>query len=163
MNRLFLRVILLSVFVIALVACNSDDIDDVYPVIDMTSASSFPQNCDTIYTGETFTFVAQFSDNRELGAFSIDIHHNFDHHSHSTEVSNCEMGDVKEPTDDVFLYIQTWDIPEDSKNHQANIDISVPEGVDAGDYHFFIALTDREGWQTVRGISIKIGDRPVDN
>ncbi len=163
MNRLFLRVILLSVFVIALVACNSDDIDDVYPVIDMTSASSFPQNCDTIYTGETFTFVAQFSDNRELGAFSIDIHHNFDHHSHSTEVSNCEMGDVKEPTDDVFLYIQTWDIPEGSKNHQANIDISVPEGVDTGDYHFFIALTDREGWQTVRGISIKIEDRPVDN
>lgn len=160
MKRFFLKMIFLLGSVIVLFSCRPDNIDDVYPVIDMTAPNSFPQNCDTIYRGETFTFVAEFSDNQELGAFSIDIHNNFDHHSHSTEVSNCDMDAVKEPTDDVFLYINSWEIPEGSQKYQANISIPVPEAADTGDYHFFIALTDREGWQSVRGISIKITDRP---
>jgi hypothetical protein len=28
---------------------------------------------------------------------------------------------------------------------------------DAGDYHFFISLTDVTGWRAEKGISIKIG------
>nr|WP_229206214.1 DUF4625 domain-containing protein [Dyadobacter fermentans] len=40
--------------------------------------------------------------------------------------------------------------------HVANQQIDVPADIDPGDYHFMIRLTDKEGWQTIRGISIKI-------
>ena len=36
------------------------------------------------------------------------------------------------------------------------MEIKVPENVDSGDYHFMILLTDEEGWQTIKGLSIKI-------
>jgi hypothetical protein len=32
----------------------------------------------------------------------------------------------------------------------------VPEDVDTGDYHFLIKVTDKEGWQAIRGLSIDI-------
>lgn len=28
--------------------------------------------------------------------------------------------------------------------------------IDAGDYHFMIRVTDKEGWQTMKGLSLKI-------
>lgn len=125
----------------------------------MTGEDAFPKNCDTIYRGETFVFRAAFSDNQELGAFSIDIHHNFDNHIHTTELEQCEFDPPKTPTDSVFVFIETYEIPSGLKNYRPEIPITVPAHVDKGDYHFFIRLTDKEGWQTVMGLGIKILDK----
>ncbi len=144
-----------------LISCTNEDLDDEYPVIDALYEQTFPQNCDTIYRGESFQFQARFTDNKELGAYNIDIHNNFDHHSHSTEVSECTLDPEKTPTDDVFLFISdNLEIPEGLTSYVATYEIEVPENVDTGDYHFFLTLTDRRGWETRRGLSIKIVDRP---
>ena len=70
-------------------SCEKDDetVDNDAPVIDL-SADAFPVQCSTLKRGETFTFKTKFSDNVELGTYSIDIHHNFDHHSHAPSLKN---------------------------------------------------------------------------
>ena len=98
---------------------------------------------------------SNLSDNVELGSSSIDIHHNFDHHSHSTEVNSCEMQPIKLPVNP-FLLVKTFQIAAGQKSYSINEELTVPLDVDPGDYHFLIRLTDKAGWQTIKGVSIKI-------
>lgn len=139
------------------IACNQDEtaIDTEYPVIDTSAPGTFPVQCSTLQRGEVFTFKATFSDNIAVGSYSLDIHHNFDHHSHSTEVSDCQTDPVKKPVNP-FLLIKSFDITPGQQRFQASQQIEIPTDIDPGDYHFMIRLTDKEGWQTIRGISIKI-------
>ncbi|MEZ5195736.1 MAG: DUF4625 domain-containing protein [Bacteroidales bacterium] len=137
-----------------------DEIDNVKPVIDLSIPDAFPVNCDTLYFGESFGLKALFTDNAELGSYSIDIHNNFDHHSHSTEVTECSLDPIKDPVNP-FLFIEDYSIPSGLKEHDPNISILITSGngngdYDEGDYHFFISLTDKEGWSTQKGISIKM-------
>ncbi|MGV8138991.1 MAG: DUF4625 domain-containing protein [Mangrovibacterium sp.] len=140
--------------------CSKDEVDDEKPEIDLTVSGAFPQNCDTLYFGETFAFKALFTDNTELGSFSIDIHNNFDHHSHTTEVTECNLDDVKDPVN-AYVSIEDYDIPEGMNTYETLLGITIPDSdnngkFDEGDYHFFISLTDKEGWSIQKGLSIKI-------
>jgi len=130
-------------------------IDTVYPVIDITGATAFPKQCSQVKRGEKFVFRAALSDNTTLGSVSVDIHHNFDHHTHSTEVETCGMDAVKIPVLP-FLLIQSYPIPVGLGSFEVQQEITVPADIDPGDYHFMIRLTDKEGWQTIKGLSIKI-------
>lgn len=151
-----------SLFIAALLlagtGCQKDDeaiIDTEYPVINISAADAFPKQCSSVERGQKITFKATFNDNVELGSFSLDIHHNFDHHTHSTEAGNCDLDGVKTPVDP-YLFIKNYDIPAGQKTYEATIELMVPAHVDPGDYHFMIRLTDKEGWQTLKGLSIKI-------
>ena len=151
---LFLALAILNVCI------KDDETDKQKPLIDLTIQGAFPVNCDTIYFGESFVFKVFFSDNTELGSFSIDIHHNFNHHSHSTEVTECNLYPKKNPVNP-FVFIQDYDIPAGLQEYETNQTISVPSGnsgglFDEGDYHFFLRLTDKEGWSTQKGLSIKM-------
>ncbi len=154
-----LPIVFMIMLMAAAWACSKEDIDDEPPVIIMSEPHHSPQPCDTVYAGETFMFRATFTDNEELGAYSIDIHHNFDHHSHSTDYEECELDPTKDPTDDVFLFIETYTIPDGQITYDAEVPIEVPENADPGDYHLFVALTDKEGWQTIKGFGIKVAGR----
>ncbi|MEJ7560014.1 MAG: DUF4625 domain-containing protein [Pedobacter sp.] len=138
-------------------ACKKEEaaIDTEYPVIDISTAAAFPKQCSTVKRGESFTFKAVLSDNTTLGSVSVDIHHNFDHHTHSTEVAACDMASVKTPVKP-FLLIQSYPIPSGMASFETNQRIDIPADIDPGDYHFMIRLTDKEGWQTIKGLSIKI-------
>lgn len=146
---------LLSVF--ALSSCSSDnnEIDTEYPVIDISASNSFPIQCSEITRGQKITFRAKFTDNAALGSYSLDIHHNFDHHTHSTEVNDCVADPIKKPVNPM-LYINSVTIPDGQKSYEAVQEITIPTDIDPGDYHFMIRLTDKEGWQTIKGLSIKI-------
>lgn len=142
------------------ISCNREEVDKEKPQIDLTILGAFPINCDTLYFGETFTFKMLFTDNIELGSYSIDIHHNFDHHSHSTEVSECQLDPVKAPINP-FVFIDDYSIPDGLQEYETSLEITLPDGdakgpYDEGDYHFFISLTDKSGWSTQKGLSIKI-------
>jgi hypothetical protein len=149
--------LILSLSILLVTACGYET-DDEKPTIDMSAFDAFPVNCDTLFRNESFIFKAIFTDNVELGSFSIDIHHNFDHHSHSTSISNCILSPVKTPVNP-FLFIKEYSIPPGSKSYEASIEIMVPEDADTGDYHFFLSLTDHTGWRAEQGISVKITDR----
>lgn len=140
-------------------SCSKDSdkqpIDETYPVIDMTAANAFPQQCSVIERGGKFVLRATFSDNTALSSVSVDVHHNFDQHSHSTEVNSCEMEAKKTPVKP-FLLIRDFPLAAGLQEYVLEKEISVPADVDAGDYHFLIRVTDRAGWQTIKGISIKL-------
>lgn len=147
-------------------SCEDDkEIDTQKPEIDTTIPNAFPANCtDTIYFGEPFTLNLKFTDNVELGSFSLDIHHNFDHHSHSTEFVECYLNPKKIPVNP-YVLIETHDIPTGQSEYVTNLPITIPtsndEGqlFDKGDYHFDIRITDKEGWSTHFGMGIKMMHR----
>lgn len=152
----------LTINVLAIVLCclltncgDDEQVDMDYPVIDLSVANAFPQQCSHVTRGETFTFRARFTDNVQLGGFSLDIHENFDHHSHSTDTDDCDPHDDETPVNP-FQLIQDYDIPAGQKEYLAEVDIEVPADVDPGDYHFRILLTDKAGWQTIKGLSVKV-------
>lgn len=134
---------------------NQKEIDTEYPVIDIAAENSFPKQCSVVKRGETFVFRVSVSDNAELGSVSVDIHHNFDHHTHSTELESCNLESIKTPIKPL-LVIQSYPIDAGLKAYEVQQQITVPTDVDPGDYHFMIRLTDKEGWQTIKGLSIKI-------
>lgn len=145
--------------VLSLFSCGEDNDHDMEkPIIDMSDAASFPSTCDVVYRGETFTFRALFSDNQELGNYNIEIHNNFDHHSHSTDDVECEPDEKKTPVNP-FIYNKSLSIPRGAVSYNAELEISVPHDVDTGDYHFMIRLTDKSGWQQLKAVGIKIRDR----
>ena len=146
------------VLMLALSNCSKDTaepIDTIYPEISTSSNEAFPKQCSVIKRGEKFVFRALLSDNAQLGSLNLDIHHNFDHHTHSTELEECNLAPIKQPVKP-FLLIRNVVIPTGQKSYQASMEIQVPADVDPGDYHFMIRLTDKEGWQTIKGLSIKI-------
>ncbi len=155
--------VVLAAAAVLFVACSKEETDQQKPEINHNAQNAYPQNCDTLWLGETFTFESEFTDNLQLGSFSIEIHEDFDHHEHSTETEECEQGPEKEPVNP-FEYLQDFEIPEGLTHYDASVEITIPESdengpLDEGDYHLFISLTDREGWSAQKGISIKIMSR----
>lgn len=146
-----------------MLSCEKTEIDDQKPLIDLSKTGSFPVNCDTLYFGETFNFGAYFTDNAGLGSYSLEIHQNFDHHSHSTEITECILDSVKEAVN-TYHFIEDYSLDPGLKEYQAAQVLALPEGningaFDDGDYHFLIRLTDAEGWSVMKGLSIKIMHR----
>lgn len=153
-----MKTYILTVLAVLIIAgCSKKDskADDIPPVIDLTIPGAFPVQCSELTRGQSFEFKAKFTDNVELGSYGLDVHHNFDQHSHSTETATCDA-DAPKTAVKPFLLVKNYTIPEGNTSFEASVSIEVPADVDTGDYHFMIKLTDRQGWQTLRGISIKI-------
>lgn len=147
----FLAVVLLN-------SCSSDNSnsnDTTKPTIDLAITGGFPTSCSTIARGTTIPFKALFKDNDQLGSYSINIHHNFDHHSHDTEVDVCEFDVIKTPINP-WVKTLTFQIPTNLTEYTAMQQIDIPSDIEPGDYHFMIQLTDINGWATMKGISFKI-------
>lgn len=143
----------------ALCACSSSDDgtpkDMEQPVITDTGITANPIDCQTYRRGETIAFNYVFKDDTELGKYNIEIHNNFDHHTHSTSAADCEMEAKKNPINP-WVYNKDFDIPAGQRLYTSRIDIPIPEGIDTGNYHFMIRLTDRAGWQQLKSVAIKI-------
>lgn len=133
----------------------TEPIDTIYPEINVSAQNAFPKQCSVLKRGEKFTFRASVSDNVQLGSLNVDIHHNFDHHTHSTELEECDLAPIKQAVKP-FLLIKNIVIPKGLKTYEVSSEIEIPADIDPGDYHFMIRLTDQEGWQTIKGLSIKI-------
>ncbi|MEM7161865.1 MAG: DUF4625 domain-containing protein [Bacteroidota bacterium] len=142
-------------------SCEKDEeIDTQKPTINIDFANAFPKNCEVIYFDEPFSIRAVLSDNVQLGSFSIDIHNNFDHHTHSTEFESCPLDDIKDPVNP-YLIIEDFSIPEGLSEYETEVMLTIPstDGTnlyDEGDYHFHLGVTDQEGWASQIGLHIKI-------
>jgi len=150
--------ILIIITAVLFASCDDAVKDEKVPVIDISADDAFPKNCVTVYRGESFDFKIRLTDNIELGSFSVEMHHNFDHHTHSTSATQCEMDPVKNAVNPL-LFINEYPIPEKLREYWATGTISIPANVDTGDYHFMIRITDTSGWQSFEGISVKVADR----
>ena len=156
LNKKYLSLMLLC----ALSACGSSDDDEdskdmTYPVINTTDIVAVPAECEVYKRGDVIPFNVLFTDDTELGAYNIEIHHNFDHHTHSTSSVECPMEAQKQPVKP-WVYNQDFTIPSGQKSFTARHDIAIPSDIDTGDYHFMVRLTDRAGWQQIHAVAIKI-------
>lgn len=114
-----------------------------------------PINCQILLRGGTLPVRCLFTDNKELGAFNIEIHNNFDHHSHSTSAEDCPFDADRKP-ENPWIHNEDMEIPAGSVSYLLNLEIPIPNNVDTGDYHFMIRLTDKAGWQVFKAVSLKM-------
>lgn len=139
----------------ALGACSGTDM--TYPVITSIGVPN-PIDCQVYKKGESIKFNYIFTDDTELGNFNIEIHNNFDHHTHGTSSVECEMEPKKQPVNP-WVYNKDFVIPSGTTTYDASIDIDIPSDIDTGNYHFMIRLTDRAGWQQIKAMGIKIEEQ----
>jgi hypothetical protein len=149
---------------LSLASCGDDELRDMTPpAITGEGITCNPINCQVYQPGDSIPFLYVFEDDTELGSFNIEIHNNFDHHTHSTEGDDHEGSECEDEHEEEhhtpqkpWVYNQSYAIPEGQKRYVARIDIPIPADIDEGDYHFMIRLTDRAGWQQIKGIAIKV-------
>ena len=143
----------------AFCACGGSDDDEKkdmqLPVIGEQGIVANPVDCQQYHRGDTIPFHYVMSDDYELGAYNIEIHNNFDHHTHSTTSVECPMDDKKTPRNP-WVYNRNFAIPAGLRTYDARQDIAIPADIDAGDYHFMIRLTDAAGWQQLHAVAVKI-------
>ena len=166
MTFLSLTLALISAAVIAFTACdnNDDDLRDMTPpVISDEGITANPINCQTYHRGEVIAFNYVFTDNGGLGGYALEVHSNFDHHSHSTEGDHdheCDddddHGDDHHDEGTPWKATFTYEIPYQVKRFVARNDLKIPADATPGDYHFMIRVTDRAGWQQLKSVAIKI-------
>ena len=152
---------LITVSALSIISCGDSDDDDnkdmQQPVISNKDIIENPIDCQVYHRGETILFHYIMTDNQELGAYNIEIHNNFDHHTHSTTSVDCEM-DAKKTPQHPWVYNQNYAIPSGLRSYEAKFDIPIPADIDTGDYHFMIRLTDKAGWQQIHSVAIKIAE-----
>ena len=155
MNQYYRLAMLL--LVVGFTSCQSkeDEIDTQPPVIDMAFADAFPQQCEVLQRGETYSIVALFTDNSRLGSYSLDIHHNFDHHTHDDQGTQCELDAVKSAINPMIL-MENRPVEGGPRSFEIEISVAIPLVVDPGDYHCAFSVTDRNGWQGRTSVDIKI-------
>ncbi|WP_067147903.1 DUF4625 domain-containing protein [Pseudotamlana agarivorans] len=156
--KLVFKSISLFALIISLVACSSDDDtqkDEQKPTISINYSNGFPQVCDELKRGETYNFRALVTDNQELASYSIDIHHNFDHHTHDDQEGTCELEPKKDPVNPL-IYMENFSIEGAKTEYEINIPITIPADADTGNYHCAYSVTDQTGWQARTSVDIKI-------
>lgn len=146
----------LFLFFLIIFSCKDDEkeTDKIKPNIEFENAS-FPKNCDTVFVDKEFEIKFNIEDNEELGSLSIDIHNNFDHHTHNTEGVGCNNDKKKEAVKPYKNIIEV-DIPANSKKFAVSKKINISSQFQTGDYHMFITVVDKQGWSSNKGISFKL-------
>lgn len=165
MKKNLFYILALCAMVMGFAACENKSKDTMPPVID--EATFLPADCDIYYLGDTLLVHFICSDDKELGNFNIEIHNNFDHHTHGTSGVDCdeeegeehhhEEGDHHhEEVEGAWAYNQDFAIARGLKTDTVDVEIPVPAEVLEGDYHFMLRLTDRAGWQTIKAVPIHL-------
>ena len=155
----FLKLFSLTVMLCLFTACGGDDNDNNQkPVISTEGIVASPTDCQVYKRGEMIPVRYLFKDNMELGSFNIEIHNNFDHHTHSTSAGDCKL-DEKKNAVKPWAYNESFDIPAGQKEYASTVNITIPDTIDVGDYHFMLRLTNKLGWQELKAVSIKITNK----
>lgn len=154
-NTLFITFVLL----IGVWSCtkneNTPEKDTEKPTITINYDGGFPKSCEVLERGKTYTFKVQVSDNVGLAKYAIDIHHNFDHHTHDDQGSKCELEPIKKPKTP-FKFLKNYTIKSTPKKYEILQEITIPNNVDTGNYHCQISVIDLTGWQSRTSVDIKI-------
>ncbi|WP_108868780.1 DUF4625 domain-containing protein [Aquimarina aquimarini] len=138
-------------------SCSSDDeeTDTEKPTITVNYAEGFPKSCTVLQKGNPYIIKVKAADNVALASYAIDIHHNFDHHTHDDQGAQCTLDPIKTPKSPM-IFMENYPIKGEVKQYEITQSITIPEGIDAGDYHCQISVIDVTGWQSRTSIDIKI-------
>lgn len=154
-----ITIIIIASLIIALSSCvKENDNQEIFPMVEIIS----PSPCAILYFDETITYKIRFTDESGsgLGNLAMDIHNNFNHHTHGSHLS-CDMDPQKEP---VNPYENAWvfSLPSDKSEYIFETEIMIPSKDgdsnihDHGDYHYHIYVTNNDGYQSFTTLDIKL-------
>jgi len=156
--KISLKHVLSIIILTTIMSCSNDDgndRDETKPTISINYNEGFPQACTQLERGQTYNFRAIVTDNVELASYSLDIHHNFDHHTHDDQEAVCSLDPVKEAVNPM-IYMENFLIEDGLTSYEINIEVTIPNTIDVGDYHCAYSVTDKTGWQSRTSIDLKI-------
>ena len=125
---------LLAVSAVLFTACEKENDSDVTkPVIKLAE----PEEGDSLLIGypKGVYLEMDLSDNVMLRSYKIDVHNNFDGHSHT------KAGDGTTP----FSFTKEYDLKDKREAHVHHHDIKIPDTATPGKYHLMIYCTDAAG------------------
>lgn len=136
--KLFLPVLAAAGF---LTSCSNDD-DAVIDTQKPTISIDEPHNEDEVAPGGELHIEAVFTDNVELASYKIEIHEDFDDHTHAVNKSSHDVNP--------WSYDEVVPIPAGQTSFEAIHHLDVPtqingETISEGTYHLGIYLTDTAG------------------
>jgi len=141
MYKKLLTFTLLSACTFMLSACGDDDESDVTkPTINVIA----PADDAELVIGDAngVTFEMEVGDNEALASYKINIHSNFDGHTHS------RASEANGATTD-FTFNKTYtNIAGQRTTHVQHNDIVIPANATPGHYHLVVYLADQAGNET---------------
>lgn len=142
--------IVLMVIFFFMTSCEKEK-DTQKPVIQLHE----PAEGDTLWVGQDVHFEADFSDDKELKAWKVDIHNDFYGHGHKSSFSDAEP----------WLYTHSWNFESGMRNsHVHTHDIVVPTEVNGkpiatGPYHVMVYCTDAAGNESWTVVKVQIAHK----
>jgi len=149
-RHLYLAVVsLASLFAFA--SCSSDDSTDTQkPEIDLVA----PKDGTKVEAGKDIHFDMIVSDNEGLRSYNVDIHNDFDGHTHGDTHSHGIKAAVVETKP--FIFNKTWDLNGVKNDKIHHHEIVVAENATPGKYHFVVKVLDVSGNQSMVVRSIEV-------
>lgn len=128
-------------------ACSDKNIDSEAPVITLNE----PKNEDAIKIGDPAGVHSEMelSDNIKLSSYKVNIHSNFDHHSHTRADESAVETAAFEYTK-VFMEAEGEKLSTKKNAHIHHHEIIIPatfngKPIKEGEYHFIVYCTDLAG------------------
>ncbi len=137
-RTIFASITLLSCLALAtaFTACKKEPTDTTKPVIDLIA----PEDHSMYLTGDEngVHFEMNLSDNDLVKSYKIDVHNNFDGHSHARDL---RLGDDKTKP---FSFNKEYTVNQRNA-HIHHHDIKIPADATPGEYHLLVYCVDRSG------------------
>jgi hypothetical protein len=130
-----------------MVSCEKEG-DTTKPLINLIE----PEDGDILKIGGDVHFELGLSDNEMLGSYKVEIHSNFDGHTHEKVVTRAGTDEATVP----FTFSQSWDVSGKKNADIHHHEIIIPENATPGDYHLIIYCTDAAGNESHIAINVEL-------
>ncbi len=148
----YLKILVVLLTVISFTACSDDDevLDTEKPTIVMSE----PTTGEEFEIGSELHIEINLGDNQGLASYKVEIHSNFDDHTHSV---------AKQEEETPWTYDETFQITGNPLTYNVEEHIAIPEGIAEGEYHVGIIVVDAAGNQAEAFADIMVGHHGDDH
>ncbi|MDR3252152.1 MAG: DUF4625 domain-containing protein [Tannerella sp.] len=117
-------------------SCDTES-DTTPPVINLIE----PENDELLHIGGEVHFEMELSDDEGLKSYKVEIHNNFNSHTHELTVRSAGEDENTTP----FAFNKSWDVSGKKNASIHHLEIVIPENATPGHYHFMVYCTDEAG------------------
>jgi hypothetical protein len=133
----------------SITSCKEEVKDVIKPTINLHE----PADNDTLYVGHEVHLDVELSDDVKLKSYKIDIHSNFDGHTHAS-VKSVESSKA-------WVFSKVWDLTGLRNTDIHHHEIIVPDSIDGspiakGKYHFSIQVLDEAGNESKKFLDVVV-------
>lgn len=137
-NKFFTLLAVALVSVVSFASCSDDDdVDNTAPTINLVA----PAEGAILKIGGDVHFDAEFADDVLLGSYRVEIHNDFDGHSHTK--SALAEGETVD-----FTFDKAWSFSGQKNADVHHHEIVIPENATPGKYHMMVYCLDAAGNET---------------